>query len=260
MNTKLIKTKKGTAHLESIVTKEEIDLEKNHVVDEMIKTVSVKGFRQGKAPKAIAQKSLDPEKLSDHILNHVISHLLEHAVEENRFRLLGRPVLEELKVEKDGGWLVKIQLPLYPDIKLGDYSKYLKKKKSAKKEKAVEDVYQTLLDNEKVDISEHIINEEVNFSLERLSTQAKSLNLPMEEYLKALGKNLDQVKKEYRDSADKSVRLDLILLEIAKKENIDTTNEELLELAKVSNIPAKQMDQLRSIMNRRKTIDYLMKI
>jgi len=260
MNIKQTKIEKGTAYLQTIVSHEEVDLEKNHVVDEMIKTVSVKGFRQGKAPKEIAEKSLDPDKLSDHILGHVMNHLLEHAIEEYHYRLLGRPVLEELKAEKDGSWNVKLQLPLYPEVKLGDYAKYLKTKDKDKKDKKVEDVYQALLDHEKVAVSELIINEEVNYSLGRLTTQAKSLNLPLEDYLKALGKSLDQVKKEYAESAEKSVRLDLILLEIAKKENIDTDDKELIELAKISNIESKQMDQLRSIMNRRKTIDYLMKI
>ncbi len=258
MNTKQIKIEKGTAYLEATVSHEEVDIEKNHVVDEMIKTVTVKGFRQGKAPKAVAEKNLDPDKLSDHILNHVMSHLLEHTIEENHYRLLGRPVLEELKAEKDGSWKIKLQLPLYPEIKLGDYTKYLKTKD--KKDRKVEDVYQALLDHEKVDVSELVINEEVNHSLERLASQSKSLNLPLEDYLKALGKNLEQVKKEYSDSAEKSVRLDLLLLEIAKDQKIDTEDKELLELAMVSNVSSKQMDQLRSIMNRRKTIDYLMGI
>ena len=187
-----------------------------------------------------------------------MSHLLEHAIEENHYRLLGRPVLEELKAEKDGSWKIKLQLPLYPEIKLGDYVKYLKLKN--KKDRKVEDIYQALLDHEKVDVSELVINEEVNYSLERLTSQSKSLNLPLEDYLKALGKTLEQVKREYAESAEKSVKLDLLLLEIAKNQKIDTEDKELLELAKVSNVPSKQIDQLRSIMNRRKTIDYLMAI
>ncbi|KKT40590.1 hypothetical protein A3K29_04205 [Candidatus Collierbacteria bacterium RIFOXYB2_FULL_46_14] len=258
MNTKQTKIEKGTIYLEATVSREEVDIEKNHVVDEMIKTVTVKGFRQGKAPKSVAEKNLDPDKLSDHILNHIMSHLLEHAIEEHHYRLLGRPVLEELKAEKDGGWKIKLQLPLYPEIKLGDYSKYIKSKD--KKERTVEDIYKALLDHEKVDVSELVINEEVNYSLERLATQSKSLNLPLEDYLKALSKNLEQVKKEYAESAEKSVRLDLILLEIAKDQKIDTDDKELLELAKVSNVTERQKDKLRSIMNRRKTIDYLMGI
>lgn len=257
MNIKQTKNEKGTAYLEAVVTSQEIDIEKNHVLDEMIKTVTVKGFRQGKAPKHIAEKEVEPNKLTNHIVGHVMNHILEHAIEENKYRLLGRPVLEDMKTEKDGSWIVKLQLPLYPDIKLGDYTKYLKGKG---KDKKVEDVYQTLLEKEKVDVSGLIIDEEVNYSLERLTTQSKSLNLPLEDYLKALGKNLEQVKKEYAESAEKSVKLDIILLEIAKQEKIDTDDQELIEFAKASNIQEKQMDQLRSIINRRKTIDFLMNL
>ncbi len=255
MNIKQTKIEKGTAYLVGLITPEEIETEKNHVIDEMIKNVSVKGFRTGKAPKAIAEKELDPNRLSDHILNHVVSHLLEQAIQENKYRLLGRPVLEEMKTEKNGGWEIKLQLPLYPELKLGDYKKYLKGKS---KDKNAEVVYETLLENEKLDISPLVITEEVNYSLERLSSQAKTLNLPIEDYLKALNKSLEEVKKEYAESAEKSVKLDLILLEIAKKEGIDTEDKELLELAKVSNVSNNQLDQLRSVINRRKTIDLLM--
>lgn len=260
MDIKQIKIEKNTAYLEAIVSSEEVLEEKNHVVDEMIKTVSVKGFRQGKAPKAIAEKQLDPDRLSSHILSHVMNHLLDHAIEQFKYRLLGRPVLEELKAEKDGSWKVNLQLPIYPDIKLGDYLKYLKSKDSNNKDRKVEDIYEIILKKEKVDISPLVINEEVNYSLERLAEQAKSLNLPLEDYLKAMNKNLEQVKKEYAESAEKSVALDLILLKIAEDQKIDTSTEELLELAKVSGMQGNQLGQLKSIMNRRKTIDFLMKL
>ena len=263
MNIKQTKIEKGTAYLEALVTHEEIDIEKNHVLDEMIKTVTVKGFRQGKAPKSIAEKEIEPNKLTNHIVGHVMNHILEHAIEQHKYRLLGRPVLEDMKTEKDGSWVVKLQLPLYPVVKLGDYAKYLKTKTSkndTKNEKKVEEVYEALLAHEKVDVSDLIINEEVNYSLERLTAQSKSLNLPLEDYLKALGKSLDQVKKEYASSAEKSVKLDILLLEIAKQEKVDTDDQELLEFAKASNVQEKQMDQLRSIINRRKTIDFLMNI
>ena len=257
MEIKQIKIEKNTAFLEASVTQDEVDIEKNHVIDEMIKNVSVKGFRQGKAPKAIAEKQLDPEKMGNHILSHVMNHLMEHALEQYKYRLLGRPVLEDMKTEKTGGWTIKLQLPLYPEVKLGSYHTYLKGKG---KDKKVENIYETLLEKEKFDVSPLIIDEEVNYSLERLATQAKSLNLPVEDYLKALGKSLDQVKKEYADSAEKSVKLDIMLLAIAQIEKIDSSEQELLELAKVASVSGQQLEQLKSIVNRRKTIDYLMTI
>lgn len=259
MNIKETKNEQGTAYLEALVTEAEINLEKNHVLDELIKDVTVKGFRPGKAPKGLAEREIEPNKLTNHIVGHVMNHILEHAIEEHKYRLLGRPVLDDLKNEKNGNWTIKLQLPLYPEVKLSDYPKYLKTDK-AKKDRKVEDIYELLLTKERVAVSDLIIKEEVDYSLERLTTQAKSLNLPLEDYLKALKKTLEQVKKEYADSAEKSVKLDILLLEIAKQRKIDTDDEELLEFAKVSNVPGKQLDQLRSIINRRKTIDYLMSL
>lgn len=259
MNIKETKIEQGTAFLEALVTEKEINLEKNHVLDEMIKEVTVKGFRPGKAPKAIAEREIEPNKLTNHLVGHVINHILEHVIEEHKYRLLGRPVLDNLKNEKNGDWTIKLQLPLYPEVKLSDYTKYLKTGKT-KKDRKVEDVYELLLTKERMTVSNLIIKEEVDYSLERLTTQAKSLNLPLEDYLKALKKTLEQVKKEYADSAERSIKLDILLLEIAKQEKIDTGDEELLEFAKVSNVPGKQLNQLRSVINRRKTIDYLMSL
>ncbi|HAS68992.1 TPA: hypothetical protein DCS00_02410, partial [Candidatus Collierbacteria bacterium] len=101
---------------------------------------------------------------------------------------------------------------------------------------------------------------EVNYSLERLEAQAKTLNLTLENYLKAVKKTIDQVKSEYSKRAEESIKLDLILLEIAKIEKIDTTTQEVEEVAKAGGVPENQLGQLKTIINRRKTIEILLKL
>jgi FKBP-type peptidyl-prolyl cis-trans isomerase (trigger factor) len=273
MNTKEVKIEKGTVYLETTIPQDEVDVVREHAVDEMIKNVTVKGFRQGKAPKSIAAGQIDPNKLSNHVLSHIFNDIISDAVKEHKYQLLGRPVLENIDTPKEGGWVIKLQLPIYPAVKLGDYKKNLPKETPAKKTKTtktesktsaeedkLEAIYRSLLDNVKIDVSPLLIEEEVNHSLERLESQAKSLNLSSEDYLKAIKRDLDSVKKEYATHAEESIKLDLILLEIAKEEKIDTSDKELLDIAKVSNIGREQLGQLKSIMNRRKTVDYLLKI
>lgn len=273
MDIKLIKTEKSTAYLEASVPQAEIDHLKEHAVDEMIANVTVKGFRQGKAPRAIAESQIDPNKLTNHIMSHVFNDIVNEAISTHKFKLLGRPVLNNIEPQKDGSWLIKLDLPLYPEVKLGDYKKLLATPKSTKKtsakskedketseENKLDAIYNTLLNKISLEISPLLIEEEVNYSLERLTTQAKTLNLNLENYLKAVNKNLDEVKTEYSKKAEESIKLDIILLSIAAEEKIDTPNEELLELAKLSNVDAKQLGQLKSVMNRRKTIDYLLKL
>lgn len=274
MEIKQTKIEKSTAYLEATVSQVEIDELKEHAVDEMIKNVTVKGFRQGKAPKSIASQQIDPNKLTDHILSHVFNDIVTKTVKENNFRLLGRPVLSSIDPQKEGGWIIKLDLPLYPEIKLDDYKKFLKTPKSTKSSKTeekkdespeakqdvkLEKIYDALLKNIKVEISPLLIEEEVNYSLERLTTQAKTLNLTLESYLKAVNKNLDEVKSEYSKKAEESIKLDIILLGIAALEKIDTPNEEVIKLAEVTGTPKEQLGQLKSVLNRRKTIDYLLK-
>lgn len=261
MNTKETKIEKGTVYLETLIPQDEVDVVKEHVVDEMIRDVTVKGFRQGKAPKSIAAGQIDPNKLSNHVLSHIFNDIITDAVKEHKYQLLGRPVLENIDTPKEGGWKIKLQLPIYPEVKLGDYKKSLPKTDSkTSEEDKLEAIYRSLLEVIKIEVSPLLIDEEVNHSLERLESQAKSLNLSSEDYLKAIKRDLDSVKKEYATRAEESIKLDLILLEIAKEEKINTDEKELLELAKLSNIGQEQLGRLKSIMNRRKTVDYLLKV
>src|SRR5258706_7072317 len=261
MNTKEVKIEKGTVYLETTIPQDEVDTVREHVVDEMIQEVTVKGFRQGKAPKSIAAGQLDPNKLSNHVLSHLFNDIITEAIKEHHYQLLGRPVLENIDTPKEGGWKIKLQLPIYPEVILGNYQKNIPKTDAAQEEEdKLEAIYRSLLESVSVEISPLLIDEEVNNSLERLEAQAKSLNLSSEDYLKAIKRDLASVKKEYATRAEESIKLDLILLEIAKKENINTDDQELLALAKLSNIPENQLGQLKSILNRRKTVDYLLKI
>jgi FKBP-type peptidyl-prolyl cis-trans isomerase (trigger factor) len=266
MEIKVKETKNSTAQIEAILTKNEVDAQKEHAVDELISTVTVKGFRQGKAPRSIAADQIDPDKLSNHILGHVLNNIIDQTIKENKFRLLGRPVLDNIDSKSGDGWLITLSLPLYPEIKLTDYQKLFSKPKTTKKEiveteeNKIDRIYDTLAKNIKVEIPQLVIEEETNYSLERLADQAKTLNLSLESYLKAINKTLDQVKAEYTQKAEESIKLDLILLEIAKQEKIDTDMKELMITAKEGGVPESRLGQLKSIIDRRKTIELLLKL
>ena len=128
MHIKETSQKNSTAFIEVLVPSARIDEIKEEVVTEMIQNVTVKGFRQGKAPKNIAEKNLDPDKLSNHIFSHVLNAAIRDVLKEEKYQLLGRPVLEKLDPQKDGSWKIDFKLPLFPQFKLGDYKKALQKR------------------------------------------------------------------------------------------------------------------------------------
>lgn len=247
--------KNSTAKVEVLVPVDRIDHVKEEVVDEMIKNVTVKGFRQGKAPKNIAQNNLDPEKLNNHIISHLLNESVTEVIKEKSYRTLGRPVLEKLETTKEGEVLLLMNFPLYPEFKLGDYKDKIKKAKI--KDKNVEDVYNVLLKNIKLDISPLLVEEEVNHALSRLEEQASSLNITLEKYLESIKKTKAEVQKEYEKNALESIKLDLILLTIAKEEDLKITEKEVQSLSQLANAKIEQLDQIKSILLRRKTIDFL---
>lgn len=253
-----LEIKNNTAKVEVLVTRAEVDVTKEHVVDEMIKNVTVKGFRQGKAPKNIAEQNLDPEKLNGHIITHVLNDTVVSVIKEKNYQTLGRPVLEKLEPQKDGDIKINIKFPLYPEFKLGKYQDKIKK--ITKKDKKVEDIYEVLLKEIKIDVPQDLIEEESKYALERLAEQAKSLNITLEKYLEAIKKTAEEVKKEYDKNAEESIKLDLILLKIAEEQKIEVSEEELASILTASGAKENQIDQIKSILKRRKTIDYLISL
>ena len=263
MQLKQTKTENNTAFVEATIPQSELNVHKDAIINQLAPQTTVKGFRQGKAPKSLVAENVDPDKLTDKMLDRVLNLVVNQALKDFDIKLLGRPVLETIDTKQADGWLVNMTFPLYPSVELGDYHKFLKSPKAPKEEKEedkLNKIYETLLKKIEIDVPSSVIDEEVNYSLNRLISQAKSLNLSPEAYLKAIGKSIESLKEEYATRAKDSLKLDLILLEIAKKEGITATEAEIEEFAKVSNVPASQHPQLKAVMERRKTIDFLLKL
>jgi len=68
---------------------------------------------------------------------------------------------------------------------------------------------------------------ETESALRRLSQQLSSLKLGIEEYAKSIKKTTKDIVEEYKKSAAVNIRLELILIEIQKKENLKSRKEVL---------------------------------
>lgn len=247
--------KESTAKVEVLIPTDRVDHVKEEVVDEMIKNVTVKGFRQGKAPRNIAEQNLSPEKLNNHIISHLLNEAVTKILKEKKYHTLGRPVLEKLETTKEGEVQLVMNFPLYPEFKLGRYKDRIKKAKI--KDKNVESIYDLLLKNISIEVSPLLVEEEVSHALSRLEEQAKSLNITLEKYFESIKKTKEEVQKDYEKNALESIKLDLILLTIAKEEKLKVSDEEIQSLSQLANAKSDQIDQIKSILLRRKTIDFL---
>ncbi len=133
-------------------------------------------------------------------------------------------------------------------------------------EKKIDDVLKALLETATVEICDLIIDEEVNHMLSRLVDQTGRLGLTVDQYLASIGKDVEALKKEYRETAEKTLKLEFALMEAAKAENIIVEDSEIKttidaapdeESRKNLANPANQA-YIRSILLKNKTIQKLL--
>ena len=262
MTIKHLETKDNTAKVLLTATSKEISSAKKQALDKLKKDISVKGFRKGTVPIEVAKKEIGEEKLKQEAVNSLLESGILQLIKEKKFTLLGLPQLDKADVDKKTTWEFTLSLPLNPEIKLGEYKKtahtILEKTKDKTKDQKFSAILDALIKKTSFIVPAVLIEREVNHSLSRLVAQTESLNLDLKTYLKSVNKTAEQIKEEYTQKAEESIKVDLILSKIAQDLKIDVTAKEIEEFAKVSNTPAEKHSSLAPIIIRRKTLDLLL--
>lgn len=116
-----------------------------------------------------------------------------------------------------------------------------------------------------VDIPEILISDELNRMLISLQQRVSEMGLLLEDYLKNQNKTLEGIKAEWRPQAERNVRMELGLAEIARQEKVDITDSELqAEIDKIHDAKLKARFEaeepklhLRHSLRQMKTLDLL---
>lgn len=248
----------------------------------------LKGFRKGKAPASLVEKELGKQKLYTQALQHLLPEAYAEAAKSLSLKPISGPRIEPEKLEEDHDWQLKVTVAEKPDIKLGDYKKIVSGAKSADKiwvpgkdqdpslkgekkqstEELISKVLDTLLQNIQFTLPEFLIDEEVNRLLSQLLDQIQKLGMNLDQYLASLNKTSEQLRKEYRDQAERSLRLELILNEISDDLKITVEKKEIDDLIqavgdeklkKKLNTPSERI-AVRASLRKRKVIDALLKL
>ena len=120
------------------------------VYDAALSAVHLKGFRPGAAPKEMADKAVDKEKVFHEAVSKAAREALREITQDNSWQLIDQPKIEVLDSEK--GLKFKAAVSVFPEVKLGDYKKISKKLFSEKKpilttDKEVEDSIKWVLNS-----------------------------------------------------------------------------------------------------------------
>jgi trigger factor len=111
---------------------------------------------------------------------------------------------------------------LRQSVKEGIFREKAEKEKHDWREKALNEI----AEQAKMELPENLISREEEAVVAELKTNIEQFGLKWDKYLEELKKNEADLKKELRGQAEKRVRAFLVLREIAKKENIDVSEQE----------------------------------
>lgn len=114
------------------VSAEDLAEAKATALKHLSRDIKVAGFRKGKVPANVAEKSVDPNVLANEVAEHAINTALNEIIAVEDLRVLDQPNIELKKFVPFSDMEFEAIIEVIPDITLGDYKK-LKVKKDVKK-------------------------------------------------------------------------------------------------------------------------------
>ena len=85
----------------------------------LVKQVNVPGFRRGKAPRHIFERSFGSDRLFHEMLDDLVPDAYKKAVEEQKLEPFARPTIEVVQEKPEV--VITVVVPLKPEVTLGDY-------------------------------------------------------------------------------------------------------------------------------------------
>ena len=290
----LKKTPDGSVKFTLYIPKTDVETEYQHVLEETVRATELKGFRKGKAPNNLVEEHFGKQKLYTSVLQHLLPAVYAKAVKELNLFPISNPKVEPVSVEEDKDWTLTVTVAEKPRIDLGNYKKAVsdalasskiwipgkgepatiseknreKKGSSQSADEKLAKVFAALLESIKFQLPAFLLEEEVNRELSRLIEQIEKLNLTIDQYLSSLNKTSAQLRSEYSQQSERTLKLELILNEIAQDLKIQVSDQEIDSLIqsvgdeklRESLKTPSERSGIRATLRKRKVLDTLLHI
>lgn len=285
---KLKKLAKNTVEIVVDIPKTTVGQEYEQTFIKLQKNLTIAGFRTGKVPKTIAEKHLKKDLIYQELLKDLVSKIYEEIIKKENLKPVITPKIELIKAKEKDDWQIKISLAEKPIVELGNYKEIIEKIKSEQKkadiwipgksggdktqakqdsnknkQELLNKILGALLKEAKFEISDLIIEEELNRRLTQLVDDVRKLGLSMESYLKSKNLTQDDLRNKYKKEIIDTYKLEFILNDLADKEQIKVEETDLEKLFNSVTDP-KEKEAVKknsyfyaSILRKQKTLDYL---
>lgn len=126
----------------------------------------------------------------------------------------------------------------------------LEKSKEAEAQRKFEDaVIDIAVENATVEVPACMINNQIENQIQDISYRLQSQGMPLEQYLQFTGMTMDALREQLKDSAEKAVKSQLVLAEIAKAENVEVSDEDVdAEFTKMAEMYGMEVEKVKELM------------
>jgi len=280
---KIKKLPKSTVEINLTIPKADITSENDKAFLRLQAELTVEGFRKGKAPKAVAEKHLSKEAIYQEMIKSLLPKIYDEIIKKESIKPIINPKIELVKAKDNEDWEIKLTVCEKPAVILGDYKKAvieaktkLKKAdiwvpgKDKKEEKPEEDknkiinaALEAVLISAKIEISDIIIEDELNHRLSRLVDDIQKIGLTTDAYLKSKNLTMESIKAQFKKEIENTYKLEFVLAEIADSHDIKVEQSDLDKLfVNIKDPKEKEMAKQNSyyyasILRKQKTLDFL---
>ncbi len=272
----------GTIELTVTIPWPEVKAEYELCVERAVENAEITGFRKGKAPRGLVEQKLDKSKIYEEVLKALIPNVYNNATSAQKIKPIVTPKVELVEAVEGKDWLLRLITCERPAVTLKQYKKAISDLKSSitkkiwtpgqepepdEKEQATKPTLDQLLkavyENVEILLPSILIDQEVNRLLSELIDQTRKLGLSVEQYLASTGKSVDKLRSENEQQAKRTLTLEFALEEIADKEAISVSDDDIDTVIKSSKTDderkalSTQRYYLASVLRRQKTLDFL---
>lgn len=122
MNVKVEKTENNNeVKLEFTVESEKFDQAIKTVFNKNAKYFNIPGFRKGKAPYQIVEKTYGAQIFYEDAFNEVAGEVFEEGIKENNIEAVSKPEVEIKQIEKGKDLIFTAVVQTKPEVTLGKY-------------------------------------------------------------------------------------------------------------------------------------------
>ena len=240
-NIKIEKLPKSRVKISGEVTETAFEKARQAALEQIKLATEIPGFRVGKAPETLVVRHVGEMKILERAAESVIEDAYGKILDERDVRAIGSPSISITKIAVGNPLGFVIETAVMPEISLENYRKIssdamakipdapilIEEKKREVKEKRRATIADQLIAEAKFDIPELIVESELDTMIGQFKADIERNGLTFDNYLVGIKKKEEDIRKEWRDNAERRARLELILKHIARTEKISPAEEEI---------------------------------